>query len=137
MTEKLNSVAGATGPQGPQGATGATGPQGATGATGDPSSLATHGSNANGYWHRLADGTQICRFDTYINPVADTVTFTTWTFPAAFNAAPHVSVTANTSAITVKNCSAINLTSTNCEVGIYRTNTTNTQLFCIAIGTWM
>lgn len=49
------------------------------------------GSNANGSYLRLADGTQVCDF----RGTSDSAGPVTWTFPAAFTAPPQVIGTAN------------------------------------------
>lgn len=56
-------------------------------ATGD---LFEEGSGANGYFLRLASGTQICRHDVTLNFDSSSACTATWTYPAAFSASPSV-----------------------------------------------
>jgi hypothetical protein len=101
-----------------------------------------HGSNANGRFTRFADGTQFCFGGLDITPVANTPTSAPWTFPAAFVS----STTANLSILvtqnsavpgsTVQEVSFASPTTTGADIFVYRTNTTSTNIRCMAIGRW-
>lgn len=97
------------------------------------------GSNANGSYTRLADGTQMCWHTFSITPSgANTPTLATWTFPIAFSAAPimHVSVVSTVPGTTVTGWSAGVATTTTSPVYVTRTNTTTTVMLVYAIGRW-
>lgn len=100
------------------------------------------GSNANGQFTRFADGTQLCWGSVTITPVADTPTSLPWTFPAAFASAGASDLSIVVSAVTAVPGSALveasisGQTTTGCDVVVYRTNTTNTGVRCLAIGRW-
>jgi hypothetical protein len=94
------------------------------------------GSNANGDYVRFADGTQICWNNQVVTPVANTYTSYTWTFPAAFSVTPSITVSANSAATAVVNTQFSSPSATSANIGINRTNTTNTTLSSQAIGRW-
>lgn len=98
--------------------------------------MPTYGSSANGDYTRFPDGTQICSWATSITPVAGSNTGKTWTFPAAFIAAPIMSVTCDTSAETVDFVAFTNVTTTTVSLRIVRSNNTSTDLNAIAVGRW-
>lgn len=98
--------------------------------------MPTYGSGSNGDYTRFPDGTQICTWATSITPVAGTNTGKTWTFPAAFIAAPIMSVTCDTTAETVDFVAFTNVTTTTVSLRIVRSNNTSTDLNAIAVGRW-
>lgn len=98
--------------------------------------MPVYGTGSNGSYTKFPDGTMICTYTTAINPVANTNTGKTWTFPAAFIAAPTISVTCDTTAETVDFVAFTNATTTSVSLRIVRSNTTNTDLYAIAVGRW-
>lgn len=101
--------------------------------------IQTQGSitDTQGVCTRFPDGTQICYNRRGVTPVADNVTSFTWTFPLAFSAEPAAVVTANTTSTAVRNTSMDGSPGlTSCKPGVYRTNTTFTELLTMAIGRW-
>lgn len=98
--------------------------------------MPVYGTGSNGSYTKFPDGTMICTYTTSINPVANTNTGKTWTFPAAFIAAPTMSVTCDTTAETVDFVAFTNATTTSVSLRIVRSNTTNTDLYAIAVGRW-
>jgi len=91
---------------------------------------------------RFADGTQICQGSVNVTPVANTPTFAAITFGAAFSSA-----VAGDLAVSVGYASSVlgsavieagftNVTTTGCDLGVYRTNTSVTTLRYTATGRW-
>jgi hypothetical protein len=98
------------------------------------------GNNANGFYVRLAGGTQMCWHTFSITPSAsNTPTLGAWTFPIAFAAAPyvHVSVNSTVPGTTVTGWSSSGATTTAVNVYISRANTTATSVIVFAIGSWI
>lgn len=106
------------------------------------------GSNSNGYWVRLADGTQVCWF---VSPIIGTDSgqfSTTCTFPAQFRYPPNVSgfndiyIAPTTSFETVQAMlwGVINatITTTSCQISCIAFNITpsNRTGKFLAIGRW-
>lgn len=91
-------------------------------------------SNANGTYIRFADGTQIC----WGGVTSSSAGHVTWTFPAAFTAAPRIQGTALAAAnglIVVYS----NATATAADFGVYGTsNTALDGIFAsvMAVGRW-
>jgi hypothetical protein len=95
----------------------------------------------NGTWNAwkridLVDGQMVLAGQTGVTPVANTPTKVAVTFPRAFASQPVVTVTAN-SAVPgsgVQEVTCANITTIGCDLYIYRTNTTATELHWIAVG---
>lgn len=100
--------------------------------------LIERGSNANGEYVRLADGTQICWVQQSITPVANTWTTASGTWPAAFSAVPNAVASAASTAWgnTLQQVNMNSYDATTYAFGVYRTNTTATSVRCIAVGRW-
>jgi hypothetical protein len=98
------------------------------------------GSNANGFYIRLSDGTQMCWHSFSITPSAsNTPTLGAWTFPIAFSATPYVQVSVNSTVpgTTVTGWSSSGATTTATNVYVTRANTTTTVMLVFAIGRWL
>lgn len=102
--------------------------------------VVSSGSNSNGSYLRLADGTQICRFTglSQICNVASGPIFTsteaTWTYPATFVDTPEVTASSSTNS----RWAAVTPGPTSALVRQYQTATsaTATSVSLIAIGRW-
>lgn len=109
------------------------------------------GSNANGEYVRLADGTQICTHILTLNTVATSNLSAVWTYPAAFSslhvvsAAPDMNTVNSTApGLTgVGQCAPSNETTTGTTVALYRitgltdfTSGNSAAARCLAIGRW-
>ena len=70
-----------------------------------------------------------------ITPVANTPTKVTVVFPTPYTSPPHVTVTAESGVIgsQVMGASVANITSTQCDIYVYRTNTNSTNVHWIAM----
>lgn len=103
------------------------------------------GSNANGEFVRFADGTMVCQISRTVSVTTSALgnihsnisAFGSWTFPAAFSAAPNVSVAWNGTAVW-GGSEGITATSANiitvfCGVALSNTNLTGRAL---AVGRW-
>lgn len=93
------------------------------------------GSDANGSWTRLADGTAFARF--IVQNIASNSS-KTWTFPTGvgFNVAPLVFCTAVSTSSAVTGVTSSGTTTTSSVIGVNRTNTTSTDVAVFALGTW-
>lgn len=110
-------------------------------------SLFQKGSNANGSFVRLADGTQICWYvlnhaSAQYAPDGQTQLAFTWTFPATFvSAPPYVDLTPTGGGSGYFNLRVVAPSASNAGT-LYMINTSNgyqncgTALRCIAIGRW-
>ena len=106
------------------------------------------GSNSNGYWVRLADGTQVCRFVTPVIGTTPGQFSTTCTFPVQFISLPEVFgfndiyIAPTTSFETVQAMlwGVINMTitTTSCQISCIAFNITpsNRAGKFLAIGRW-
>ena len=106
-----------------------------------------HGSNANGEFVRLADGTQICWYvlnhaSAQYAPDGQTQLAFTWTFPATFvSAPPYVDLTPTGGGSGYFNLRVVAPSASNAGT-LYMINTSNgyqdcgSALRCIAIGRW-
>lgn len=102
------------------------------------------GSNSNGHYTRFADGTQICGFRVAVSPTANSVTQTTFTFPAAFASPSSATGEIFISALPVTSVpqTAVGttgftgLSSTGGTLRTYRDNTVSTSYSCLAFGRW-
>lgn len=73
-----------------------------------------------------------------ITPVANTPTTVTWTYGRTLTGTVRAFVSANTGVIgsTVQGVSTTSPSSTSVPVYVYRTNTTSTVVYCLAMGGW-
>lgn len=100
------------------------------------------GSNANGTYLRLADGTQYCQKTHVIKASGDSTTgnkSSTWTFPAEFVSGPSVLGVVNTSSPSSRyGLSALTTTSTTGSVYYYEAVGTSGEVFgrLFAVGRW-
>lgn len=92
--------------------------------------------SVHGGYEKSANGKLECWVFVRINPVADTMTQRTWTFPVQFITTPIVNVTAHTTATTVSLAAASSEAVDSVDIGIVRSNTTNTNISAHAIGFW-
>lgn len=103
------------------------------------------GSNANGYYTRFGDGTQICGFRLSVMPTPNAVTSTAFTFPAEFtynggsstddillSALPVTSVPQ----VTVGQTGFTLSGGLGGALNTYRSNSTTTHYSCMAYGRW-
>lgn len=93
-----------------------------------------NGSNANGIYTRWADGTQICAFTS----VGSSSGTTTWTYPAAFSAAPYVSSNngASTTVVRVACAASIGTTSLVYQVVNEVGTRVASTIYIMAFGRW-
>lgn len=98
------------------------------------------GSNSNGIFTKFSDGTMECSHRVIISPVANTPTSVVWTFPQPFLTGqnPNIQTTALTGAVgsQVLGTSANNITNTQADIVIYRTNNTSSNVDVVARGRW-
>ncbi len=99
------------------------------------------GSNANGRFVRFPDGTQLCQGSVTISPVANTPTSTTWTYPASFagaggDVAVFATATTGVPGTRLIEVSVTSIGTSSASIVMFRTNTTNTGVRCMAIGRW-
>jgi Collagen triple helix repeat (20 copies) len=114
---------GTAGAQGPQGNVGAAGPAGPQGRPGQPVGIKVR------WGYKVVTPTANA-------PKATAITFSSGTGNGSFTTAPRVFVAANSSVPgTVKAVGSDAITATGCNLIVYRTNTTDTGLHWIAIGT--
>jgi hypothetical protein len=113
--------------------------------------LIERGSNANGEYVRLADGTQICTHILTLNNVAASNLSATWTYPAAFSALQVVSAAPDMNSVNsaapgltgVGQCAPSNETATSATIALYRITGlpdfvagNSAAARCLAVGRW-
>ena len=103
--------------------------------------LIERGSTGNGEYSRFADGTQMVWMKKSITPVASVVSTSAWTFPQPFVSAAAVvvqlSVQNATPSSEVISLSYANQTASGCDLKLYRTSATATEIAAMAIGRWI
>lgn len=100
------------------------------------SDAGTHGGTTVGGYEKKANGRLTCWIRCRIVPVANNYTTRAWTFPVEFAAVPAVVASPDTTATTVQLTSASGPSTSACNLGIVRTNTTGTYLHAVAEGFW-
>ncbi len=97
--------------------------------------IAESGSNANGWYLRLPDGTQLARL-TGLNLLSTGAV--TWTFPIAFSAVPGIQITLNSSGLTNLSPRYTGATTTAADVSAVNTSNARvaTSADLLAFGRW-
>ena len=108
--------------------------------------VATNGSNANGVWHKFADGTLICTaggylYDQNLGYSAGNFYYSeaqTWTFPVSFNSNPKVMANPSGGHWNAVNARAASIGTSSCTYKTLSINSTGNEqgIDLIAIGTW-
>lgn len=96
----------------------------------------TSGSNANGTWRKLPDGTQFCQTEMTFpaNPGASQAKL--WTFPATFVVPPHVTVTPESTAPQNISTGVWDRGTTSVQVRMHRSTDASTMVTVEASGRW-
>ena len=89
----------------------------------------------NWYWKK-ADGELICRGSGLFALVADTYMTYTWTYPVAFIADPHVSITVNTTVPQNTHTAVTADSTTGTGLRFLRSTTADTTIMYEARGRW-
>lgn len=102
-----------------------------------------YGTLSQGSWpitggghEKKADGKLECWVRCRITPVANVATFRKWTFPVPFVYVPTVNVTPSTGATTVQTTMESSPTVNDVDIGVLRSNTTDTHIDARAVGFW-
>lgn len=99
-------------------------------------SSGTSGSNANGNWRKLPDGTLICWHEHDYPSAVNVVQTWLWTFPSTFAAKPHISITAQSSVPHVIDTGATGVGNTSAEIRWRRTTDSGGTAEVMAVGRW-
>jgi hypothetical protein len=96
------------------------------------------GSNENGNWTKLPDGTMICYGEVAITPTPDEPTRGTVVFPQPFTVTPSITCTMRSSVPgeTAVEVTFISSSMNGFDAVVYRTNDTTTAVIWQAIGRW-
>ena len=99
-------------------------------------SIAESGSNSNGIWVKLADGTMFQRGKTLITPTANSTVVVTVNLPQTFTSVEYANCNPLTGVPNNVRTSINEMTNSTIKIAFYRTNSEQTDVCWEAIGKW-